>query len=193
MADVIHCEESSSEFEQPAARARGGRQQRKRRRTEAAADARASLPTESKTASYLQSKFAWGEYSPQEVQRLAALIKADIEVALASGSQFPDLVSLASMGSCGRFTNKCHSEIVNLLQSDDALKPGIVAAPIANLTGDPIVEAEVPIFEPHRTMSVIYKHHPHVWKERVLPDEDCLLYTSPSPRDLSTSRMPSSA
>ena len=28
-------------------------------------------------------------------------------------------------------------------------------------------------------------HHPHV--------DDCLLYTSPSPRDLSTSRMPSSA
>ena len=27
----------------------------------------------------------------------------------------------------------------------------------------------------------------------VEPDEDCLLYTSPSPRDLSTSRMPSSA
>ena len=26
-----------------------------------------------------------------------------------------------------------------------------------------------------------------------LPDEVCLLYTSPSPRDLSTSRMPSSA
>ena len=26
-----------------------------------------------------------------------------------------------------------------------------------------------------------------------LPDKDCLLYTSPSPRDLSTSRMPSSA
>ena len=30
--------------------------------------------------------------------------------------------------------------------------------------------------------------HPH--KERMMP---CLLYTSPSPRDLSTSRMPSSA
>ena len=27
----------------------------------------------------------------------------------------------------------------------------------------------------------------------VLEDKDCLLYTSPSPRDLSTSRMPSSA
>ena len=125
----------SSEFEEPAA---------KRRSIQAASSARASessLPTASKTASYLQSKFAWGEYSPQEVQRLAALIKADIEVALASRSQFPDLVSLARLGTDGRFPNKCHSEIVNLLQSDDALKHGIVTAPIANLTGDPIVSA----------------------------------------------------
>ena len=30
------------------------------------------------------------------------------------------------------------------------------------------------------------------WK-KLNPDKDCLLYTSPSPRDLSTSRMPSSA
>ena len=29
--------------------------------------------------------------------------------------------------------------------------------------------------------------------DRGVPVEDCLLYTSPSPRDLSTSRMPSSA
>ena len=30
-------------------------------------------------------------------------------------------------------------------------------------------------------------------KEEEEEEEDCLLYTSPSPRDLSTSRMPSSA
>ena len=30
-------------------------------------------------------------------------------------------------------------------------------------------------------------------KENLLKDKSCLLYTSPSPRDLSTSRMPSSA
>ena len=30
-------------------------------------------------------------------------------------------------------------------------------------------------------------------RQRVAVDMDCLLYTSPSPRDLSTSRMPSSA
>ena len=53
-----------------------------------------------------------------------------------------------------------HSDIVGLLSSDDALKPGIVAAPIANLNGEPIVSADVPIFEPHRTLSVLYEHHP---------------------------------
>ena len=37
----------------------------------------------------------------------------------------------------------------------------------------------------------IYKYNPHV-KEMMLTG-GCLLYTSPSPRDLSTSRMPSSA
>ena len=32
-----------------------------------------------------------------------------------------------------------------------------------------------------------------LWRERVSGRKTCLLYTSPSPRDLSTSRMPSSA
>ena len=105
--DVIHCEESSSEFQQPAAKVRG-----------------------------------------------------------------PDLVSPASLGAEGRCPNKCHSAIVSLLQSDDAIKPVIVAAPIANLTGDPIVSADVSIFEPHRTLSVLYEHHPHVFRERVLLDEE---------------------
>ena len=39
------------------------------------------------------------------------------------------------------------------------------------------------------------KYHPDVSKEKDAETKfkDCLLYTSPSPRDLSTSRMPSSA
>ena len=31
------------------------------------------------------------------------------------------------------------------------------------------------------------------FEKEIIPYADCLLYTSPSPRDLSTSRMPSSA
>ena len=41
----------------------------------------------------------------------------------------------------------------------------------------------------------VEKFGQHFFKEgaKVIPGNTCLLYTSPSPRDLSTSRMPSSA
>ena len=50
------------------------------------------------------------------------------------------------------------------------------------------------------TFVIVHEHHggrlvlQHVDLYRLeRPSDDCLLYTSPSPRDLSTSRMPSSA
>ena len=52
------------------------------------------------------------------------------------------------------------------------------------------------------TVSEVHFINPHSWLYLNVTDEngeiatwslDCLLYTSPSPRDLSTSRMPSSA
>eukprot|EP00829_Urostomides_striatus_P014129 TRINITY_DN407_c0_g3_i1.p2 TRINITY_DN407_c0_g3~~TRINITY_DN407_c0_g3_i1.p2 ORF type:complete len:129 (+),score=9.42 TRINITY_DN407_c0_g3_i1:124-510(+) len=50
------------------------------------------------------------------------------------------------------------------------------------------------ILQPHLTH---YSHYPHPSWRNSLPlihiIDPCLLYTSPSPRDLSTSRMPSSA
>ena len=48
------------------------------------------------------------------------------------------------------------------------------------MTGDATSEEYNAAIPPHPD-----PHHPE--------DDDCLLYTSPSPRDLSTSRMPSSA
>ena len=47
-----------------------------------------------------------------------------------------------------------------------------------------ITNSEVDIDPPHQRNESV---HSNQWKS------DCLLYTSPSPRDLSTSRMPSSA
>ena len=86
---VCHCFscDSSSELEMPAARIRGGYQQRKRRRVAHKASEAASVaqpPLSSKTALFLASKWAWGEYSPQEVQRIAALVTADILTAIES-------------------------------------------------------------------------------------------------------------
>ena len=46
-----------------------------------------------------------------------------------------------------------------------------------------------------RELLLLDLHHPFFLEQSMVSDEDsvCLLYTSPSPRDLSTSRMPSSA
>ena len=109
--DVIPCD-SSSELEMPAARIRGGLQQRKRRRVAHKASEAASVaqpPLSSKTALFLASKWAWGEYSPQEVQRIAALVTADILTAIESSSGFSDLDALAQLGSKGRFPEKMSS------------------------------------------------------------------------------------
>ena len=48
------------------------------------------------------------------------------------------------------------------------------------------------IYEPFRGLEDQYRFKPRVWDD-VVRNYNCLLYTSPSPRDLSTSRMPSSA
>ena len=44
-----------------------------------------------------------------------------------------------------------------------------------------------------QTRSAIRRNYPVIGRFRTLFSHFCLLYTSPSPRDLSTSRMPSSA
>ena len=46
---------------------------------------------------------------------------------------------------------------------------------------------------PWTAEEVAAKDVPKGKKYKIVEDSDCLLYTSPSPRDLSTSRMPSSA
>ena len=54
---------------------------------------------------------------------------------------------------------------------------------------------EVPVTISHLQegmVAVVDRHH-SIGEKRTPPHMICLLYTSPSPRDLSTSRMPSSA
>ena len=77
-----------------------------------------------------------------------------------------------------------------------------------SLTGKKSGEIELPnIFETPIRKDIIHKAyinleshgfqkhstHPTAGQDVVADSNDCLLYTSPSPRDLSTSRMPSSA
>ena len=49
----------------------------------------------------------------------------------------------------------------------------------------------LPLFNMSYSVGQLHKYAVNLYKK--LEEETCLLYTSPSPRDLSTSRMPSSA
>ena len=59
-------------------------------------------------------------------------------------------------------------------------------------------EVDVSLVEPGKSITVLWRGKPVFIKRRTEKEINdaakvCLLYTSPSPRDLSTSRMPSSA
>ena len=55
------------------------------------------------------------------------------------------------------------------------------------------LKIDVPRFNTHYMRNSVARRGAIVWNTLVPQLNDCLLYTSPSPRDLSTSRMPSSA
>ena len=74
-----------------------------------------------------------------------------------------------------------------------ALAATLIAAPVL---ADPITEDE--FFTPHAQGCMLLQEcTDHVQELKTVSDlnkhEDCLLYTSPSPRDATLSRMPSSA
>ena len=118
----------------PAARISSGDQQPKRRRVTHKASEAASFaqpPLSSNTAMFLAYKWDCGEYSAQKVQRIAALVKADILTAIESSSGcsvqnekknetsgFADLDALARLGLKGRFPKKYDRELEKLMWKD---------------------------------------------------------------------------
>ena len=67
-------------------------------------------------------------------------------------------------------------------EAEDSDEETVVEAEVISSDDDSDQDAKLPAKEPDEAPD-----------ERVAYYEGCLLYTSPSPRDLSTSRMPSSA
>ena len=83
-------------------------------------------------------------------------------------------------------------------QVDSVIRRDDQAHDVTSWRGNPVV-ADVTTLRPAQWDDLINSHDAVVWSAgaggKGTPEDTyaCLLYTSPSPRDLSTSRMPSSA
>ena len=91
---------------------KGGQQQRiKAARSEEESSA-AGITQQSALVAFLLTLFAWGEFSPQRCQHIAALALEDLEKHHTNKHIVSDLKALASIGSNGAYPNKMHQDLM---------------------------------------------------------------------------------
>ena len=150
----------------PNKKRKGGNQQRLAA-AQAALDASSSnVPTDqtpSLLEDHLVSQWAWGKYSPQEIQLLANLAKRDMEAMGVSKVQ-SSLASLASMGSSGKHANNCHRDLMKLVNDKSWLpQPLQVVMPFKPAD---FVQS---VMLPHLVFHALYTHYPAFWAACFLP------------------------
>ena len=89
-------------------RAKGGARQRNARVEAASA---ANLEP-SALAGHMMNLWAWGRMSPQHVQKIMSLMKADLARAREGKLDDHDVNVLASLGSAGTFSGNCHRDLM---------------------------------------------------------------------------------
>lgn len=119
----------------------------------------------SSLAYFLLSMFAWGDFSPQCVQKIAALACADMQAAR-EGRSFPDLEQLASLGTSGAHPNKCYADLMNKLHGN-ATTPEPCVATLS--FKEPIGKKPQSMFLPHEMFANIHTKHPATWRKSILP------------------------
>jgi hypothetical protein len=117
-------------------------------------------------AQFLLSMFAWGNFSPQRVQHIAALACRDF--ANKDDDWLADLEALASLGTNGAHVNNVHRDLMAKMHSIPSLpEPFHVKLKFA----EPLGWQDQGIMLPHEMFSVIYHKYPATWRKSVLPSE----------------------
>ena len=160
---IVHC---SSSGEPPPKRGRGGRRQKRKRRglgLDGDIDPAGITAIQSKTYKLLAERFAKGSLSPQEVQRIAAGVVEDIDVALQRQTTFRDLTQMADIGNRGRTSQKAHSDIMKVLSSRyGEIETTKIEVPISMHTGENVQSATLPMLEPHCALEHLYTKEPGI-------------------------------
>lgn len=126
---------------------------------------------ESQLAQFLLERFAWGEMSPQLLQRISHLAVQDFLAAEKNEKVLGDLRALASIGTNGTYPNKCHADLMAKAEKISCLPdPFRISMPFA----PPVGEFMQGILLPHEMFSAMYHQYPNTFKKSVLNSEDAL-------------------
>ena len=157
-------------MDEPSKKRRKGGQQRRIAAAQAEQDttdpAKIASNKPSLLGQYLQEQWAWGRFSPQEVQHISSLAKKDME---AAGVRNPQMMlqSLASMGSDGQHANNVHRDLMALIKDKTELpQPLHVQMPLKT-------KAKVAlqaIMLPHLVFHSLWVHYKDYWARCFLPN-----------------------
>ena len=140
----------------------------------AQADAEASAETcgnESQLAQFLLERFAWGEMSPQLLQRISHLALQDFLAAEKNEKVLSDLRAVASIGTNGTYPNKCHPDLMAKAEKVSKLPdPFRMSMPFA----PPVGEFMQGLLLPHEMFSAMYHQYSKTFTKSVLNSEDAL-------------------
>ena len=147
---------------------RGGIRQRRRRRAEEEA---AHVENSSHLAILLLSLFAWGEMSPQLLQKIAHAAYKDACRFKEATSSLLDLEKMAGIGCEGMYSNKCYGDLMKVL-------PFKVHVPAAMPTRlpfrAPLHSLTQGILMPHELFSCIFHYYRDTWNKCILPSSERL-------------------
>ena len=122
-----------------------------------------AVDTKSHLAEHLIEAWAWGKYSPQQIQCIAALAKKDME-ALGVATGQSSLNSLANLGSQGKHCNNVHRDLMNIVKDRSSLpEPLMVNMPFKS---NIFLQA---VMLPHLVFHFLYTHYKEFWHNCFLP------------------------
>jgi hypothetical protein len=150
-------------MEEPAPKKRKGGQ---RQRIARAQEEELFVTGDSSLFLFLMDMFAWGQFSPQQVQHIAQLACRDIAKVQPNGSKFNDLETLASLGASGVYPNKIHGELMAKYGQLSKLSPPFKAdLPFK----EPLGTKPQAFLLPHAMFADMYHNYPEHWRQHVLP------------------------
>ena len=129
----------------------------------------------SKFARFVIRGWAWGSWSPQGMQEVAALVVDDIKRARAQpDADFEELSILAGLGSGGSNPQNMNAELLRKL-APTHLPPGRrFELPLTSTAPQGWTPHAQSMWCPHEVFADMFSHYPAAFRKRVCPDTSAL-------------------